>query len=229
MSDPDPRPVSAPPTPPPPAGEPRGPGPGECRLCGSAPAADVSFRQHVGMVLLMQARSRPGPYCRWCGIATFRDLQNRTLLTGWWGVISLLVFSWSTPLYNLLALRRVRHLGPPVRDPAVISPLAAPLPPGAPLWKRPGPLVPLLLAAVALLLVVRAVTAPRVVDPASDSAVGQCVVDVGGELRPVDCSGTHDGRILQRLSPATLVDPCAAGVPFRYFAANVVLCVESSR
>jgi hypothetical protein len=229
MSESSPQPISAPDPPPPPREEHRGPGPGECRLCGSAPAADVTFRQHLGMVLLMQARSRPGPYCRSCGIATFRDLQNRTLLTGWWGVISLLVFSWSTPLRNLLALRRVRRLGPPVRDPAVISPLAAPLPPGRPLWKRPGPLVPLALAAVALLLVVRAVTGPELIDPTSDSLAGQCVVVVGGELRPAGCSGPHDGRILQKLSPGTLADPCAVGVPVRYLRDDVVLCVERSR
>ena len=229
MSDSSPQPISAPGPAPTPPREHRGPGPGECRLCGSAPAADVTFRQHVGMVLLMQAHSRPGPYCRSCGIATFRDLQNRTLLTGWWGVISLLVFSWSTPLRNLLSLRRVRRLGAPVRDPAVISPLAAPLPPGRPLWRRPGPLVPLVLAAVALLLVVRAVTAPRLIDPTSDSLPGQCVVVVAGELRPAGCSGPHDGRILQKLSPGTLVDPCAAGVPVRYLRDDVVLCVEPSR
>lgn len=228
MPEPSAQPVPVPPPPPPPGGS-RGPGPGECRLCGSAPAADVTFRQHIGMVLLMQARSRPGPFCRSCGIATFRDLQNRTLMTGWWGVISLLVFSWSTPLRNLLALRPVRRLGPPVRDPAVISPLPAPLTPGRPLWRRPGPLVPLLLAAVALLLVVRAVTAPAQIDPTSDSVVGQCVVVVGGDLRPADCSGPHDGRILRRLSPGTLVDPCATGVPVRYLRDDVVLCVEPSR
>jgi hypothetical protein len=181
------------------------------------------------MVLLMQARSREGPFCRSCGIATFRDLQNRTLMTGWWGVLSLLVFSWSTPLRNLRSLLRVRRLGAPVRDPAVISPLAAPLPPGRPLWKRPGPLVPLVLAAAALLLVVRAVTAPQLIDPTSDSLVGQCVVVVGGELRPAGCSGPHDGRIVQKVSPGTLADPCAVGVPVRYLRDDVVLCVESSR
>jgi hypothetical protein len=137
--------------------EQRGPERGECRLCGSAPAAEVSFHQHVGMVLLMQARSRPGPYCRCCGIATFRDLQNRTLLTGWWGVLSLLVFGWVTPLRNLLALRRVRRLAPPVRDPAVISPLPAPLPPGRPLWMRLGPVVALAVLIVFATLVAVAV------------------------------------------------------------------------
>ncbi len=152
---------AAQPSPSPPATQ-RGPGPGECRLCGSAPAADVSFRQHVGMVLLMQARSQQGPFCRCCGIATFRDLQNRTLMTGWGGVISLHVFSWGTPLYNLLALRRVLRLGPPVRDPAVISPLAEPMPPGKPLWKRPGPTVALaVVVVVAMVLGVAAVVLIR--------------------------------------------------------------------
>jgi hypothetical protein len=117
----------------------------------------VTFRQHVGKVFLMQARSQEGPFCRDCGVATFRDLQNRTLMTGWWGVLSLLVFSWTIPLYNLRSLLQVRRLGPPVRDPAVISPLPAPRDPGAPLWLRPGPLVALAVIAVVAMLVLVAV------------------------------------------------------------------------
>jgi hypothetical protein len=109
------------------------------------------------MVLLMQARVRRGPFCRSCGIATFRDMQNRTLLTGWWGVISLLVLGWATPLYNLISRRRVLRLGPPVRDPAVISPLPEPLPPGRPLWMRPGPVVALAVLTVLATLFVVAV------------------------------------------------------------------------
>ena len=87
----------------------------------------------------------------------------------------------------------------------------------------------LLWSAVALLLVVRAVTAPQLIDPTSDSLVGQCVVVVAGELRPAGCSGAHDGRIVQKLSPGTLADPCAVGVPVRYLRDDVVLCVEGSR
>lgn len=208
----------------------RGPLPGECRLCGSAPAADVSFRQHVGMVVLLSAHTQPGPFCRQCGIATFRDLQNRTLITGWWGVLSLLVLGWLTAVRNLWALRRVRRLGPPVRDPSVISPLASPLPLGRPLWRRPGPLVPLLLAAVAVTLVVHAVTAPQAVDPTSDSLPGRCVTVVGGRLDSlVDCSAPHDGVIVERVSGALDGDPCTVGDPFPYVFENVVLCVDLSR
>jgi hypothetical protein len=219
------------PTPPPGApGSRRGPLPGECRLCGSAPAADVSFRQHIGMVVLMSARTQPGPFCRQCGIATFRDLQNRTLLTGWWGVLSLLVLGWVTAVRNLWALRRVRRLGPPVRDPSVISPLAEPLPPGRPLWLRPGPLVPLVLVAVAATLVVHAVTAPQAVDPASDSLPGSCVTIEGGRLDSlVDCSGPHDGVIVERVPGALDGDPCTTGDPFPFVLENVVLCVDRSR
>jgi hypothetical protein len=228
VSGPPGEPIPTPPPPPPAA--PRGPLPGECRLCGSAPAADVSFRQHVGMVLLMNARSRPGPFCRSCGIATFRDLQNRTLLTGWWGVLSLLVLNWATILQNLRALVRVRRLAPPVRNPSVISPLPAPLPPGRPLWRRPGPLVPLLLAAVAATLVVRAATSPEGVDPTSDSLPGRCVTITGGRLDSlVDCSGPHDGVIVQRLPGAGDLDPCVTGEPFRFLLEDVVLCVDRSR
>jgi hypothetical protein len=218
------------PIPPPPPAPSRGPLPGECRLCGSAPAADVSFRQHIGMVFLMSARSRPGPYCRSCGIATFRDLQNRTLLTGWWGVISLLALGWVTPLRNLLSLRRVRRLGPPSRDPSVISPLPGPLPVGRPLWQRPGPLVPLLLAALGALIVVHLVTAPEGIDPTSDSLPGRCVSIVAGALDSLaDCSGPHDGMIVERVAPAGVGDPCTSGDPFRFVLEDVVLCVDRSR
>lgn len=204
--------------------------PEQCRLCGSEPAADVTFRQHVGMVIFMRARSMPGPFCRDCGIATFRDLQNRTLITGWWGVLSLLVFGWLAAVRNVLALRPVLRLGPPVRDPAATGPLPGPLPPGRPLWMRPGPAVPLLLAAALATVVVVATDRPGGIDPNSGSLIGHCVSMSGETLASiVDCRGPHSGVIVDRIAQRGLGDPCTTGDAFHYLKDGVVLCVDRSR
>lgn len=66
----------------------REPGPEECWVCGGSPAAAVRFRQESGRLLWRVRRWIDGPFCRTCGTAVFRTMTDRTLLTGWWGLIS---------------------------------------------------------------------------------------------------------------------------------------------
>src|SRR5262249_57864366 len=85
-----------------PAGPTRGPGPHECRLCGSVPASDVTFRGHQGMLVIMRFLHTRGPFCRDCGLATFRSMTGKTLWQGWWGYLSLVI----TPITVLINLAR---------------------------------------------------------------------------------------------------------------------------
>jgi hypothetical protein len=138
---------------PPPAAMPRYPGASEmkCRLCNCVPAAPVTFRQHRGLIVLMQLMRHEGPYCRYCGTEVFRDATAKTLLQGWWGLFSL----FATPitiLVNVAERREIDSLEPP-RPPASGT-YRTPLAPTRPLFRRPGAIVGAALPVLVLLLIV---------------------------------------------------------------------------
>ena len=121
-----------------------------CKLCGSTPAANMTIHEHNGRVVWMVHKTNKGPFCRDCGTALLRHHQNSTLFQGWFGIFSFFITP-VTLLLNLNAWRKVNALAPPHRDPNVESKIPAPLTPGKPLLRRPGPYVAgLVLAAVAV-------------------------------------------------------------------------------
>jgi hypothetical protein len=111
-----------------------------CKLCGSTPAANMTIHEHNGRLLWMVHKTNKGPFCRDCGSALLRHHQNSTLFQGWFGIFSFFITP-VTLLLNLSAWRKVKALGPPHRDPGVESQIPAPLNPGKPLFRRPGPYV----------------------------------------------------------------------------------------
>ena len=153
--------MSQPPQPPPPP-QPYGPAPAgaagsgpavvvACRLCGSVPAARATFRGHQGFVFIMRFLSVEGPFCRDCGMATFRRMTARTLVQGWYGWASFLLTPL-TVLINLLRRNRVAHLAAPQPNP--YAPSRPPLDPGARLLQRPMTIVGLAVPFALLMLVV---------------------------------------------------------------------------
>jgi hypothetical protein len=121
-----------------------------CKLCGSTPATNMTIHEHNGRVVWMVHKTNKGPFCRDCGTALLRQHQNSTLFQGWFGIFSFFITP-VTLLLNLNAWRKVNTLAPPQRDPNVESKIPAPLTPGKPLLRRPGPYVAgLVLAAVAV-------------------------------------------------------------------------------
>jgi hypothetical protein len=54
-----------------------------CRFCNNGPAAQTTFRQHTGMIIVMKFSKIVGPFCRNCGLAAFRSTTAHTLLAGW--------------------------------------------------------------------------------------------------------------------------------------------------
>lgn len=114
----------------------------QCRFCGCVPAVDVTFRGHRGMIVLMQFLHLKGPFCRDCGLSTFRDMTAKTLIQGWYGYISFLV----TPVTVLINLaRRGRVAGLPAPQPPPSGDHRHPMDPGAPLLSRPAALIGLLI------------------------------------------------------------------------------------
>jgi hypothetical protein len=51
--------------------------------------------------------------CRHCGTRTILRYTGRTLVQGWWGLISMLVANPYTIVMNLVALVQARKLAPP--------------------------------------------------------------------------------------------------------------------
>jgi hypothetical protein len=125
-----------------------------CRLCGSVPAADVTFRGHQGMIVLMRFLRFPGPFCRPCGLGTFRHMTSRTLLQGWYGYASF-VITPVTLLINLTRRAKVAALAPPQPNPS--GPSRPPMDPGPGLLARPltwiGLAIPLAIIALFVLAV----------------------------------------------------------------------------
>jgi hypothetical protein len=123
-----------------------------CRLCGCVPAAQVTFRQHRGMLVIMQFIHSKGPFCRDCGLAVFRTMTAKTLIQGWWGYASS-VITPVTVLINAFRRGKVASLPAP-RPPQDGRPYRRPLDPGPALFARPSALIGALLPGLALLLII---------------------------------------------------------------------------
>jgi hypothetical protein len=106
-----------------------------CRICGSGPAAPATFRAVVGAVMMHTIWTAHGPYCRDCGLHTFRRQTTKTLAGGWCSIGAIVL----TPIFllmNIAARGKVANLPAPQRRPDGRG--QAPLDPGSPVFQRPG-------------------------------------------------------------------------------------------
>jgi hypothetical protein len=87
-----------------------------CQLCGQpAPTKYVEFYRNVGLLVMRFHRSIKGNLCKHCIDRCFWDFTGKTILLGWWGIISFILTPFIL-LNNLL--RFMTTLGmprPPVR------------------------------------------------------------------------------------------------------------------
>jgi len=199
---------------------PRRPPPADaCMVCGHGPVAVVTLRGETGMLLARRRTRIAGPLCRHCGIAMFRTVQNKTLITGWWGVISFFANVGSI-LANLGVLLQLRSL-PPAEPIAhdYATPFPAPLHPGRPLWHRSG----IWVAALALVIVtlVAAHHGQSTATPGSSGASsapagtsqgstadpftkGTCLSTSGNAITGVvPCSEAHGAKVLDTAQDAS--------------------------
>jgi len=83
-----------------------------CDGCGlEAPLRHVTYREHVGAIVLRFPTVYQGSYCRKCNSRLFWSSTTTTFFLGWWGVISFFV----TPanlLDNIITFLRSRSLAP---------------------------------------------------------------------------------------------------------------------
>jgi hypothetical protein len=71
-----------------------------CQHCGRSPARTFTVRRHVGLLLLMRRVRIKQTLCRDCAVRELARFTGRTLVEGWWSVLSLLV-NPATILLNL--------------------------------------------------------------------------------------------------------------------------------
>jgi hypothetical protein len=123
----------------------------QCRVCGCVPAVQVTFRGHRGMVILMQYLTAKGPFCRDCGLATFRQMTSSTLVRGWYGYVSFGI----TPIVvisNAVKQRKVAELPAPMPSPYGQS--RQPMDPGVPLMSRPQTIIGLGIPVILIFLLI---------------------------------------------------------------------------
>ena len=87
--------------------------PHTCDSCGRGPARRLVIRRHVGMLYLQKFVKIEPTLCRECGTRTVMRYTGRTLVQGWWGLISLVIANPFTIVMNLVALVQARRLPPP--------------------------------------------------------------------------------------------------------------------
>lgn len=157
-----------------------------CRFCGCTPAADVTFRGHRGMIILMSFLHMKGPFCRDCGLATFRRMTANTLLVGWWGWASVFITP-ITVLINLVRRGKVANLAAPQRVPGIVPQIPAPLNPGKPVLARPQAL-----AGIGAVVVILVALIGLALHQNSLEQVGGCTNNTDF----VSCDSPHDGKII---------------------------------
>ena len=84
-----------------------------CDICGRSPARRLVIRRHVGMLLMQKFFKIQPTLCRDCGTRTVMRYTGKTLVQGWWGVVSLFVSNPYTILMNIVALVQAKRLPPP--------------------------------------------------------------------------------------------------------------------
>jgi len=92
-----------------------------CQVCGRHPAALLKLRRHVGMILMQRFVSARAALCRDHRVALAKEFLRKTLVQGWWGLISFFVNFYAV-YTDLMALSQARKLGPPVGAPTSASP-----------------------------------------------------------------------------------------------------------
>lgn len=150
---------------------PSGPHGQVCEVCGAQPATAVTVRSHQGMVVIMRTVTRRGVFCRTCGLSVYRRMTSDTLVTGWWGILSVFVTPFIV-LGNLGARGALRRLPEPY------GASRQPLHPGKRVLFR-GPAMLILTPIASLLLAIPALVIVGLVVGDGDEpvplSVGDCV------------------------------------------------------
>jgi hypothetical protein len=101
-----------------------------CKVCGRGPAQEFKLRRHVGMLVMQRFIWFKGPLCRDHGRQYAKDYLNKTLVQGWWGIISFFA-NWYAVFTDLSALSKAKKMAAPV-DVQMAAPVEVQMPPPPP-------------------------------------------------------------------------------------------------
>ncbi|MFE6919526.1 hypothetical protein ACFVAV_00625 [Nocardia sp. NPDC057663] len=206
-----------------------------CRHCGASPAIDVDLAGHWGLLLFRVETTEVGPFCRDCGLATYRRITIGSAWFGWWGIQSLF-YNLAGFVVNAMNRRSIAALPAPETYWG-----HTPMDPGKPLFRRLGALGFALPFVVAFGVVALFYLRDQIAIDESMQRVtsGQCVgrVEVGWfgnevRLQKVACADPAAmGRVLRKVAGApgkpTGPQDCA-GIPttlFTHTEHGFTLCV----
>ena len=213
----------------------REPQPDECVLCGSTPATAATLRSQTGLVFATRRTAATGPFCRCCGLALFRRLTNRSLVRGWWGILSVFT-NWWTLARNAATAELLRALDEPRRRSGdIATPLSRPLDPGRGLLRRSGIYLVVALVSLGLAVVYLSTRTPSTDQgPRGGTELSQyedrCLdltADRERIVRAVDCNGAQDARVVAIVGAG---HPCPrpADAYFVYERSGQRLCVTTT-
>ena len=190
--------------------------PGRCQQCGAGPALPVVFRRATGMILMFRMHRSEATLCRSCGLAIGRAQQSKTLITGWWGLVSFFCNIWFV-LRNAVTLLRLGRLSQPTGG------VRPSLVPGRSAFLRSG-------AIFAVLLLGAWIFIANGSDDSADWSKGSCVrysLDSSGEetADPAPCSESNDGRIVAAVASDDLC-PVEADGFVELEGSATVYCVD---
>ena len=171
-------------------------------FCGWSPTIPIELHQGVGMILRRQKSVIRGQVCKFCGKAMFRQIQNSTMIRGWWGIIAFFA-NIGYVLHNLVALANLRSMPEPHPPGQLLdTPLPFPMAPGRPLLLRTGIWVSAIAIVIASAFAFGRTSGFNGASSSSSGqgsgaggtplVVGKCVSGSGQQITGiVDCSSPH--------------------------------------
>jgi hypothetical protein len=87
-----------------------------CAVCAREPALTLAIRRQQGLLVIRRRELLRQPLCRDHGVESSKAYLKETLLTGWWGFISLFT-NVGVVVNDLSALRKYRRLAAPEHVP----------------------------------------------------------------------------------------------------------------
>ena len=91
-----------------------------CEVCGRTPAAQLTLRRHVGMLIMQKFYRIKPTLCREHGRQVAREWLTKTLVQGWWGIVSFFV-NFVAVGTDIAALRKASKLAEPQAAPVAPS------------------------------------------------------------------------------------------------------------
>ncbi|MEV6928053.1 hypothetical protein AB0M46_26620 [Dactylosporangium sp. NPDC051485] len=130
----------------------------QCRFCTSVPAVQAGYQAIQNVAVWFRITTVQGPFCRDCGTAVFRHLQQKTLTLGWYGILA--PFAATVLLLNLIRMDKVTGLAAP--GPAPGAEPRRSMDVGKPLFARPRAIIGVVVPAALLiaLFILGLITSP---------------------------------------------------------------------